>query len=114
MRTVLAIDLRLSTIFLIHLLRLFLFIYSLHCEIKTGYTVMVIGSNKHAIHDEFKGRKGRSFLKNEGKKNDLQSLAMPQPKKQSDLHLCCVIAETNIVLTLHDLNLFCQKRYEKP
>ena len=50
--------------FLIHrnLLRLFFFIsYSLHCEIKTGNTFLVIGNNKHAIHDGFRGRKGRSL-----------------------------------------------------
>ena len=58
------IDLCLSTIFLIYrnLLRLFFFIsYSLHCEIKTGNTFLVIGNNKHAIHDGLKGRKGRSL-----------------------------------------------------
>ena len=57
-------DLRLSTIFLIYrnLLRLFFFIsYYLHCEIKTGNTFLVIGNNKHAIRDGFRGRKGRSL-----------------------------------------------------
>ena len=57
------IDLRLSTFFLIYrnLLRLFFFIsYSVHYEIKAGNTFPVI-SNKHAIHDGFRGRKGRSL-----------------------------------------------------
>ena len=48
--------------FLFYLLRLLLFIsYSLHCDIKTGNTFLVIGNSKLAIHDEFKGRKSRSL-----------------------------------------------------
>ena len=31
--------------------------YFLHCEIKTGDTFLVIGNDKHAIHDGFWGRK---------------------------------------------------------
>ena len=33
--------------------------YSLHREIKTGNTSLVIHNNKYAIRDGFKGRKGR-------------------------------------------------------
>ena len=38
-----------------------LFSYSVHCEIETGNTFLVIGNNKHAIHDGFRGRKDRSL-----------------------------------------------------
>ena len=83
----LTIDLRLSTIFLIYrnLLRLFFFIsYHLHCEIKTGYTFLVMGNNKHAIHDGFRGRKGRS----------LYSPFDPSPQEDLTVHI--MAANTHI------------------
>ena len=81
------IDLRLSTFFLIYrnLLRLFFFIsYSLHCEIKTGNTFLVIGYNKHAIHDGFRGRKGRSLY------------SPFDPSLQEDLTIHIMAADTHI------------------
>ena len=82
-----AIDLRLSTILLIYrnLLRLFFFIsYSLHCEIETDNTFLVIGNNKHAIHDGFKGRKGR-FL-----------YSSFDPSLQEDLTIHIMAANTHV------------------
>ena len=81
------IDLRLSTIFLIYrnLLRLFFFIsYSLHCEFKTDNTFLVIGNNKHAIHDGFRGRKGRSLY------------SPFDPSLQEDLTIHIMAANTHI------------------
>ena len=81
------IDLRLSIIILIYryLLRLFFFIsYSLHCEIKTGNTFLVIGNNKHAIHDGFRGRKGRSLY------------SPLDPSLQEDLTIHIMAANTHI------------------
>ena len=90
------IDLRLFIIFLIYwyLLRLFFFIsYSLHCEIKTGNTFLVIGKNKHAIHDGFRGRKGRSLY------------SPLDPSLQEDLTINIMAANTHISLE-SDWNLF--------
>ena len=81
------IDLHLSIIFLIYryLLRLFFFIsYSLHCEIKTGNTFLVNSNNKHAIHDGFRGRKGRSLY------------SPLDPSLQEDLTIHIMAANTHI------------------
>ena len=81
------IDLCLSTIILIYryLLRLFFFIsYSLLCEIKTGNTFLVIGNNKHAIHDGIKGPKGRSLY------------SPLDPSLQEDLTIHIMVVNTHI------------------
>ena len=66
-------------------LRLFFFIsYSLHCEIETGNTFLVIGNNKYAIHDGFKGRKGRSLY------------SPLDPSLQEDLTIHIMAANTHI------------------
>ena len=68
-----------------YLLRLFFFIcYSLQYEIKTGNTFLVIGNNKHAIHDGYRGRKGRSLY------------SPLDPSLQEDLTIHILAANTHI------------------
>ena len=61
-----------------------LFCYSLHYEIKTGNTFLVISNNKHAIHDGFRGRKGRSLY------------SPLDPSLQEDLAIHIMAANTHI------------------
>ena len=58
----------------------------MHFEIKTGNTFVVIGNNKHAIHDEFRGRKGRSLY------------SPLDPSLQEDLTIHIMAANTHIYL----------------
>ena len=58
--------------------------YFLHREIKTGDTFLVICSNKHAIHDGFKGLKNR-FLR-----------SLLDPSLQDDSTINSLAASTHI------------------
>ena len=51
----------LSAFFILSIAISSFFSYSLHCEIKTGNTFLIIGNNKHAIHNGFRGRRGHSL-----------------------------------------------------
>ena len=82
------------------LLRLLLFVcYSLHCEVRTGNTFLVIGNNEHAIHDGFRGQKGRS------------ARFLLDPSLQEDSTINNLAANTHIIGS--DLNLFSKKKTSK-